>query len=103
MSYTVGMTRSETPREDRGSVRQSINIEMFKAMERKTSHGLQRRPSTILSSLLLPFGFPIAIAPFHTERLRLVLDLLPDLQMLCPKGMGCFSILIQRNVKYKTG
>lgn len=74
MSYTVGMSRSETPREDRGSVRQSINIEMFKAMERKTSHGL--RPSTILSSLQLPFVFSKTalflkvnqtnLAPFHT-------------------------------------
>lgn len=110
MSYTVGMSRSETPREDRGSVRQSINIEMFKAMERKTSL------RTILRSLQLPFVFSTAskifdfwgrilkvnqtsLAPFHTGQAAIS----PWFITGFTDAEGCFSILIQQNVKYKTG
>jgi hypothetical protein len=76
---------------------------MFKAMERKTSL------RTILRSLQLPFVFSIAsrllkvnqtsLAPFHTERAAIS----PWFITGFTDAEGCFSILIQHNVKYKTG
>jgi len=76
---------------------------MFKAMERKTSL------RTILRSLQLPFVFSTAsrllkvnqtsLAPFHTGQAAIS----PWFITGFTDAEGCFSILIQQNVKYKTG